>query len=391
MGDVELADKTVLVRLDLNSPIKNGDILDDKRFRSHLATLNDLKNSRTVLMSHQSRAGKKDFTTMKAHARKLSELMGREIRYVDDIFGRSAIEEIQKMDKGDFILLENLRFYSEESLNRTPEEHASTHLIKKLAPCADLFINDAFSTAHRSHLSVVGFTSVLTSVAGRLMEKEIEALDKVLTDSERPSLFILGGVKVDDSIKVTRNVLENGVADKVILTGLVANVFLEASGTNLGTPNRDFIRDQGYLDQIEIARDLLNRYKNILLPVDFGLNDNGSRVEGSIGNRIELPIWDIGPKTVDLFKEEIKRSKTVVINGPAGVFEEDDFAIGTFEILKSVADCEFSVIGGGHITAALDGLGIEDKMWHVSTGGGACIAYLSGETLPGVQALKRKG
>ncbi|MDY6959215.1 MAG: phosphoglycerate kinase, partial [Halobacteriota archaeon] len=180
MSDAELKDKVVLVRLDLNSPIKDGTILDDKRFRSHLETLEGLKDSKAVLMSHQGRAGGKDFTTMEAHKEKLSELIGREIKYVDDIFGSHARNEIGKMKNGDILLLENLRFYSEESLKRSPEEHAETHLVRNLASSADIFINDAFSTAHRSQLSIVGFTPVLPSYAGRLMEKEVNAHEKVL-------------------------------------------------------------------------------------------------------------------------------------------------------------------------------------------------------------------
>ncbi|MDY6865309.1 MAG: phosphoglycerate kinase [Halobacteriota archaeon] len=391
MSDAELKDKVVLVRLDLNSPIKDGAILDDKRFRSHLETLEGLKDSKAVLMSHQGRPGGKDFTTMEAHKEKLSELMGREIKYIDDIFGSHARNEIGKMKKGDILLLENLRFYSEESLKRSPEEHAETHLVRNLASSADIFINDAFSTAHRSQLSIVGFTPVLPSFAGRLMEKEINAHEKVLKSTERPCTFVLGGIKVDDSINVTKNVLEKGIADNVILTGLVANVFLAASGTNIGKPNLEFISSQGYDDQIDVAKEILTRFnEKIMLPVDFALNKDGKREEVTGELEISYPIRDIGSKTVAIFQEKIRSSKTVVVNGPAGVFEDKEFSYGTFEILKSVSECEFGVIGGGHIVAALGELGIEDKMWHVSTGGGACISYLSGETLPGVTALSKR-
>lgn len=390
MSDINLSGKTVLVRLDLNSPMDDGKILDDKRFRSHLETLEGLKDSKTVLMSHQGRAGGKDFTTMQAHKQKLSELMGRKIKYIDDIFGSHARNEIKNMKSGDILLLENLRFYSEESLKRPPEEHAETHLVKNLAPCADIFINDAFSTSHRSHLSIVGFTPVLPSFAGRLMEKEIIAHEKVLKTAERPCTFVLGGIKVDDSIKVTKNVLEKGIADRVLLTGLVANVFLAASGTNIGKSNLEFIHSQGYDDQIDVAKDILKQFEEkIMLPVDFGLNKDGKRDEVDSGIEVNYPIQDLGSKTIVLFTELISGSKTVVVNGPAGVFEDKEFSKGTYEILKSVSECDFGVVGGGHITAALGELGIEDKMWHVSTGGGACISYLSGEKLPGVYTLKK--
>ncbi|MDY6960044.1 MAG: phosphoglycerate kinase, partial [Halobacteriota archaeon] len=199
------------------------------------------------------------------------------------------------------------------------------------------------------------------------------------------------GIKVDDSIKVTKNVLEKGIADYVILTGLVANVFLAASGTNIGMPNLEFIRSQGYDDQIDVAKEILTLFdEKIMLPVDFALNKEGKRVEVTSGAEIDYPIHDIGLKTVTKFQETIRSSKTVVVNGPAGVFEDKEFSYGTFEMLKSVSECEYGVIGGGHIVAALGELGIEEKMWHVSTGGGACISYLSGETLPGVTALCKR-
>ena len=302
MDNFDLEGKTVLVRLDLNSPIKNGKILDDKRFRSHLPTITELSNSKTVLMSHQGRAGGKDFTTMEDHAKKLSKLLKKDVKYVDDIFGNLAIRAIKEMKKGEILLLENLRFYSEETLKRSPEEHSNTHLVKKLASVADVFINDAFSTSHRPHLSMVGFSPVLKSLAGRLMEKEIEALNKAIDNPIRPCTFVLGGAKVDDSIEITKNVLEKNIADKVLLTGLVANVFLIASEINIGKPSTDFIKKEGYIDQIDIAKDLLGRFKNIMLPTDAALNDNGKRVEKELGEPIDLPIHDIGEKTIIAFK-----------------------------------------------------------------------------------------
>jgi len=390
MNDIELKGKTVLVRLDLNSPIKNGNILDDKRFRSHIPTLIELNDSKAVLISHQGRAGGKDFTTMEAHAKKLSKLLKKDVRYVDDIFGSCAKKAIKGMKKGDIVLLENLRFYSEESLKRSPKEHANTHLVKKLGSVADLFINDAFSTSHRSHLSMVGFSTVLPSVAGRLMEKEIEALNKALNNPSRPCVFVLGGAKVDDSIEITKNILEKKIADKVLLTGLVANVFLLASEIDIGKPSVDFIEKEGYLDQVDIAKDLLGRFKNIMLPTDAALNVDGKRVEKTLldsAEPIDFPIHDMGKETILAFSKEIKNSGVAVLNGPAGVFENEAFSKGTFEILRAAGESEFGIIGGGHITAALSGLGIEEKMGHISTGGGACISFLSGKELPGIEAL----
>ncbi len=391
IDDFDLQGKIVLCRLDLNSPMDpKGVILDDSRFRSHLTTLKELKDSKVVILSHQSRPGKSDFTTMEPHARLLSKSMRCNIDYIDDIFGSHAVDSIRNMSSGDIILLENTRFYSEESLERTPKEHKKTHMVKCLAPVCDVFMNDAFSVSHRSHLSVTGFTEVLPSIAGRVMEKEIDSLSKGLSCGERPCIYVLGGAKVDDSIKVTKNVLERGCADKVLVTGVVANVFLAASGVNIGSANMNFIEKQGYLPQIDIARELLGRFgKNIGLPVDVALDDNDERVEEKVSKlNTELPIHDIGIETMVKFSREINGSKTVVMNGPAGVFEKEAFALGTNELIKAGTKSGFSVIGGGHIAAAAEQLGMSGKFSHVSTGGGACIDFLAGEKLPGIEALK---
>ena len=391
IDDMNLRGKTVLCRLDLNSPMDpNGTILDDSRFRSHITTLKELEDSKVVILSHQSRPGKSDFTTMEPHTKLLSKLMRRDVDYIDDIFGSHAIGSIKKMNKDDIILLENTRFYSEESLERTPEEHAKTHMIKRLSEVCDIFMNDAFSVSHRSHLSVTGFTDVMPCIAGRVMEKEIDSLSKGLSCSERPCVYVLGGTKVDDSIKVTKNVLERGCADRVLVTGVVANVFLAASGVDIGSSNLSFIEKQGYLPQIDIARQLLAHFsENIGLPVDVALNKNDVRVEEKVSDlKTDLPIHDIGIETMVRFSREISRAKTVVMNGPAGVFEKETFAMGTNEIVKAGTQSGFSVIGGGHIAAAVEQLGLSDKYSHVSTGGGACIDFLAGEKLPGIEALK---
>ncbi len=391
IDDINIQGKTVLCRLDLNSPMDpKGIILDDSRFRSHLITLKELEDSKVVILSHQSRPGKSDFTTMEPHSKLLSKLMRRDVDYVDDIFGSHALDSIRKMEKGDVILLENTRFYSEESLERTPKEHGRTCMVRRLSPVCDVFMNDAFSVSHRSHLSVTGFTEVLPSIAGRVMEKEIDSLNRGLSCGERPCIYVLGGTKVDDSLKVTKNVLEKGCADRILVTGVVANVFLAAKGVKIGGTNMSFIEKQGYLSQIDIARELLSRFgENIGLPVDVALNKNEERVEEKVRNlHTELPIHDIGIETMVKFSKEISSAKTVIMNGPAGVFEKEAFALGTHELIKAGAKSGFSVIGGGHIAAAAEQLGISGKFSHVSTGGGACIDFLAGEKLPGIEALK---
>jgi phosphoglycerate kinase len=391
MSDVVLDNKRVLVRVDFNSPMdSNGNILDDRRIKSNLGTLRNLEHSRVVLMSHQSRPGKKDYTTLEAHAKLATELLGREVTYEDDIFSSCARDAIKSLEQGEILLLENTRFFAEEIMNRAPEEHAKSQMVQKLFPLFDLFINDAFSVSHRSHCSVVGFTEVLPSVAGILMDREITALDKGLKCHEHPAIFVLGGTKANDSIKVILNVLKSGGADKILTTGVIATVFMMAMGIEVGEVNRKFIEDQKYLDQISIASKLLKEYSDkIIMPKDVALNDDGERVEVE-ANKIkgDLPIADIGPETIVNYSKYLKEAKLSVFHGPAGVFELDKFRLGTEELLKAATKSSYSIAGGGHTLAVIDRLGLESKFSHVSMGGGASITYLSGEPLPGIVALK---
>lgn len=392
MDDVILDNKRVLVRVDFNSPMDpSGNILDDKRIKSHLDTLRALEDCRVVLMAHQSRAGKKDYTTLEAHARQATRLLRRDVVYIDDIFGSHAREAIKSLVPGEVILLENTRFYAEENMNRTPADHAKSHMVKKLAPLFDLFINDAFAVSHRSHCSVVGFTEVLPSFAGILMDKEITALDKGMKGNEHPTVFSLGGTKADDSIKVTKNVLGRGGADKILTSGVVATVFMMAAGIDVGDANRKFVEDQEYLEQIPIAAKLLKDYPGkISMPVDVALNKNGERVEVAVDTLpTDLPIADIGLETIVNYSKDLKDARVTVTNGPTGIFEQEKFRLGTAELLKAATQSGYSIVGGGHSIAAIDQLGLESKFSHVSMGGGASITYLSGEPLPGIEALKK--
>jgi phosphoglycerate kinase len=392
MDDIILDNKRVLVRVDFNSPMDpSGNILDDKRVKSHLETLRALEDCRVVLMAHQSRAGKKDFTTLEAHAKLATKLLRRDVVYVDDIFGSRARDIIKSLEPGEILLLENTRFYAEENMNRSPAEHAKSHMVKRLAPLFDLFVNDAFAVSHRSHLSVVGFTEVLPSTAGILMEKEIEALDKGLKGNEHPTVFALGGTKADDSIKVTRNVLSRGGADRILTSGVVATVFMMAAGMNVGEANRKFVADQEYMDQIPIAAQLLKDYPGkIALPKDVALDKGGERIEASVAKLPDdLPIADIGLETIVDYSKQLKDAKVTVLNGSAGIFEKERFKLGTSELLKAATQSGYSIAGGGHTVAAIEQLGLEPRFSHVSIGGGASITYLSGDPLPGIEALKK--
>jgi len=390
MDELDTHGRTALVRVDLNSPIgPNGEILDDIRFRGHIPTIKALDDAKTVLLAHQSRPGKRDFTTLKRHGEKLSSLIEKDVTYVDSIYGHEVRQTIQAMNKGDVVLLENVRFSAEEGLKAPLEDLAKTYLVTDLALVCDLYLNDAFGTAHRAQTSIVAFPLALTSGAGKLMEREVAMLTQALTSSQRPRLFMLGGTKADDSIKVIEHVLSNGSADEVLVTGLVANVFLAASGVDIGPPSLDYIKSSGYGNYIEICKKLLDKYDGkIITPIDVALNDQGKRIEAPISALPKpYPIQDIGIESIVAYSAKLKNAGTVVINGPAGVFEQKEFALGTYETLKAAAQSKFSILGGGHIAAAARNIGIDKHITHISTGGGACIDFLAGESLPGIQAL----
>jgi phosphoglycerate kinase len=385
--------KTVLLRLDLNSPIDptSNLILDDKRFREHLPTIRALSDSRVVIVTHQSRPGKKDFTTLEAHAEKLEQLLGKPVKYVDSIFGRHAREAVHAMKPGEVLMLENVRFNAEENLTLKPEEAKKTHLVKKLSSMADFFVNDAFGTAHRSQPTVVGLPLAMRSAAGLLMEKEVSTLSKVFSGAPRPVCMVLGGTKVDDSIDVARHVLENGIADKVIVIGVVANIFLIAAGYDIGKPSTQLIAQLKYQPEVENAKEILALFRDrVIMPESVAVRQNNRRVEYPV-DRIpdDTPVLDLGMDSLESMVQALKKSGTVVFNGPAGVFEDADFATGTYEMLKAASQVEFSVVGGGHTAVVIEKMGLEHDFTHISTGGGACIEFLTGKKLPAVDALEQ--
>lgn len=391
--DLGAQGKTVLLRLDLNSPIDptSNLILDDKRFREHVPTIRALAESRVVIVTHQSRPGKKDFTTLEAHAEKLEQLLGKPVKYVDSIFGTHARAAVHAMKTGEVIMLENVRFNAEENLTLKPEEAKKTHLVKKFSSMADVFVNDAFGTAHRSQPTVVGLPMVMRSAGGLLMEKEVFTLSKVFTGAPCPVCMVLGGTKVDDSIDVARHVLDRGIADQVIVIGVVANVFLIAAGYNIGKPSTQLIAQLKYQAEIEKAKEILARYKDcVVMPDSVAVRENNHRVEYPIAKIPEdAPVLDIGMDAIATFVQVLKKSGTVVFNGPAGLFEEADFATGTYEMLKAASRVEFSVVGGGHTAVVIEKMGLENDFTHISTGGGACIEFLTGKVLPAVDALEQ--
>ena len=394
IDDFDLEDKTVLVRIDVNSPVDPGTgiILDDTRLKLHANTIRELakKGARVVILAHQSRPGKNDFTTLSQHADALSDILNMRVKYVDSIFSTSAKQAIKDLKDHEILLLENVRFFSEESLSRSPEEQANTILVKELSPLIDYFVNDAFAAAHRSQASLVGFTVNTPSAAGRVMEKELTVIQDALDNVQHPCVFLLGGMKPDDSIDVMENVLSNGTADSILTTGIVANIVLWAAGVDIGQVNRDFIASRGYEDMVDKSKDLLERFGDkIKYPIDIAIDGDGERVDIDSGEIPNESIFDIGVKTIDFYANEIRNAKTIFANGPAGVFEDPKFAMGTEDLVNAIANSNgFSLIGGGHIAAATAGLGCEDLMSHVSSGGGACISMLAGKKLAAVEALK---
>ncbi len=395
IDDFDLEDKTVLVRIDVNSPVDPGTgiILDDTRLKLHANTIRELakKGARVVILAHQSRPGKNDFTTLSQHADALSDILNMRVKYVDSIFSTSAKQAIKDLKDHEILLLENVRFFSEESLSRSPEEQANTILVKELSPLIDYFVNDAFAAAHRSQASLVGFTVNTPSAAGRVMEKELTVIQDALDNVQHPCVFLLGGMKPDDSIDVMENVLSNGTADSILTTGIVANIVLWAAGVDIGQVNRDFIASRGYEDMVDKSKDLLERFGDkIKYPIDIAIDGDGERVDIDSGEIPNESIFDIGVKTIDFYANEIRNAKTIFANGPAGVFEDPKFAMGTEDLVNAIANSNgFSLIGGGHIAAATASLGCEDLMSHVSSGGGACISMLAGKKLAAVEALKK--
>lgn len=397
LDNVNVDNKTVLVRVDINCPLRPDTkaFLDITRIKAIVPTLNRLQHSKVVLLAHQSRPGKNDFTSTLGHSRELGRILGRPIKWVDDLAGEKAMRAIEEMSVGDILMLNNVRMYNEEvSTKGGFEVHADTAMVQNLASVADLFVYDAFACAHRSTPSGVGFTHLIPCVAGELMKNEINKLDQALENPARPCLAVLGGVKVDDSILVADNMLRNGICDEFWPTGGVANLLLELSGFNIGTVNHDFLVNElgkNWHQTVETAKSLLSDFKEkIHLPVDVAANIEDNRVDLTTDELpIEAPIFDLGIQSIRKLSAAIKSAGTIHLNGPAGVFELDDFAFGTIEMLNACAESNgYVVVGGGHTSTLIVKHGLRDKMGHLSTGGGACLDYIAGKNLPAVASLE---
>jgi phosphoglycerate kinase len=395
LDDFNFENKTVLLRVDFNMPLdkKTLDIMDDTRIRLALPTIRELldKQAKIVILAHQGKQGSWDFTSMQKHAQMLQRLLGKNVTFVDDIFGEKAKNAIKTMKPGTIVFLDNVRKYPGETEKKKPEEHARSELVQALAPLADYYVNDAFAAAHRAQCSLTGFTAVLPSAAGRLMEKELTTLEKILSHPEKPSIFLFGGAKFADVIVTIDRLLSNKTADHVLLTGLTANAFLKAKGVNLGAKNEEAFRDEGTPEVFLSIQKVYKKFETqIHLPVDFAIDENGKRKEIALG---DLPantnLFDIGERTVQNYEKILGTAKTIFISGPCGVFENPLFRKGTQEIFQFITQQKaFSIAGGGHTVAAIDQMKLRDKISHISTGGGALEKFIMGEKLPVVEALK---
>lgn len=391
VSDLDLKGKVVLERADFNVPIKDGEITNDNRIVQALPTIKYIieQGSKLVLFSHLGKVKEesdKEGLSLKPVAENLSKKLGKEVIFVPETRGEKLETAIENLNEGDVLLVENTRF---EDLDGKKESKNDPELGKYWASLGDVFVNDAFGTAHREHASNVGISTHLETAAGYLMEKEIKFIGGVVNDPQKPVVAILGGAKVSDKINVIKNLVN--IADKILIGGGMAYTFIKAQGKEIGL---SLLEE----DKIDFAKDLLeNNGDQIVLPVDCKIakefSNDAKITEVSIN---EIPsdqeAMDIGPKTVELFNKELQGAHTVVWNGPMGVFEFSNFAKGTIGVCESIAKLEdaTTIIGGGDSAAAAISLGFEDDFTHISTGGGASLEYLEGKELPGIKAINDK-
>ncbi len=387
--DVAVKGKKVIVRVDFNVPLdENKKITDDKRIVGALPTVKYLvdKGAKTILVSHLGRPknGFEDKYSMKPTADRLSELLGKPVIMAKDVIGEDAKTKAAELKDGEVLMLENVRFHKEEEKN-------DPAFAKELASLAEIYVNDAFGTAHRAHASTAGLADYLPAVCGYLIQKEIDIMGKALSNPARPFVAILGGAKVSDKIAVIENLIDK--VDTLIVGGGMAYTFFKAQGYGVGTSICES-------DKVDLAKSLLDKAAKksvkLLLPVDNKVgkefkNDTEVKTVPSQEIPDDFMGLDIGPKTIDLFSNEIKNARTVVWNGPMGVFEFPNFAVGTKEVAKAVAESgAVSIVGGGDSAAAVEQLGFADKITHISTGGGASLEFLEGKILPGIDVLLDK-
>ena len=387
--DIDLKGKKVFVRCDFNVPMdENQNITDNTRIKAALPTIKYLleQNCKIILASHLGRpkGEVKPEYSLKPVAKELSKLLGKEVIMANDVIGEDATTKAENLKEGEILLLENVRFHKEETDN-DPE------FAKKLASMAEIFVNDAFGTAHRAHASTTGIADYIPGVAGFLIEKELKFLGNAINNPERPFVAILGGAKVSDKIGVIDSLLDK--VDTLMIGGGMAYTFFKAQGYNVGNSLCEVEKTDLALEEMKKAKE---KGVKLLLPIDTKIGkefkpDTESKTVAWTEIPDEWEGFDIGEKTIEMFKKELQNAKTVIWNGPLGLFEFDQFAIGTNEIAKTLADLDATtIIGGGDSAAAVTKAGLADKMTHISTGGGASLEFLEGKKLPGIECLQDK-
>lgn len=388
LDDFDLKDKTVFLRVDMNCPIdpETMEITGTKRIEEAIETIKDLEEAKVVVASHQGRVGNKDYTGMDKHAEVLEKLLNKKVKYVEDVIGQAAQNEIKNLQKGEVLLLDNLRLCAEENYEFSPEAASKTIMVSRLSKLFDLCVLDSFPSAHRSHPSIVGFPQVLPACAGRIVEREVRNLDEIMTVAKAPHVIVLGGSKVPDRLEAIKLLIQNGRADHVLLTGVIGNVFLRAQARikfPLGIKREEEV--------VAKAHSLIGEYPDVFsTPVDIAIDKDGERLEMDVreinkGDKI----YDLGPKTVEFYSKLIAGAGTVFISGPAGYFEKKNFSYGTKGLLEAVANSmATTIVSGGHLTSVLKSHGLAEKINHISTAGGALVLYLTGEKLPMIKALE---
>jgi len=389
LEDLELDGRRVLLRVDINTPIhpETGRLMEQARLEEAALTIRDLPTSKVVVASHQGRVGRSDYTSLEAHARALEGILGKSVSFVPDVFGPEALSEIDSLPEGGVLVLDNLRFTAEENQEYKFQEAEKTFLVKRLRDHMDACVLDAFSTAHRSSPSIVGFSGLVPTCAGRTVGRELRMLDRIVSVEKGPYVTVLGGAKVNDRLEAIDALIANNRADKVLLSGVVGLVFLRAAGRLKGEVAVD-----GEQKFVLKARQLLDEDPDRFeFPVDVGIKVDGGRKDVDptlIGTSAQ--ILDIGPKTVERYSRFIKGAGTVFMSGPPGAFEWDEFSSGTEGLLRAMASSlGTTIISGGHLSTALRKYGIHEQIDHISTAGGALVQYLAGKRLPLIDALER--
>lgn len=403
MDAFDYRDKTVLVRLDINSTIDQSTkkIISENRIDKSLPTLQYLiaHQAKVAIIAHQGDTlDYANLISMAEHAKKLSDKLGLQVAYVDDVAGPAAQQAVKSLKAGELVLLGNLRYLSEEIstfetvVKLEAEEMLDTYLVRNLAPLMDYYVNDAFSAAHRKAPSMVAFQELLPTASGLLMMKEITALNKVMTSPDRPNVFVLGGAKISDAFGMMQQVLENGSADKILTSGVTGNIMLMAKGIDIGQVNVKFITDRQLDVFVAPAKAYLEAYPDkIMVPLDLAYEEDGVRKEVLVDQLpMNKPLLDIGSETIASYQHVLKSAGTIFVNGPAGVYEEATFEKGTKEIWQAIAQSQgYAVIGGGDtVTAAQKYIDL-GSIGYVCTAGGAMVQYLSGKELALITAMKK--